>query len=982
MPPTFQRLDVGTFGALLQKFHFTRRITGVHVHHTWRPRRTDFRGHDTIVAMWRYHTQTNGWRDIGQHLTLDPQGFIWLGRNWNLPPCSAPKANGNSVQGPLMVEVVGDFDTGAEKLDGAQQENLCRLIALIDRRFGLAPNSLRFHREFVSYKSCPGTSVDKPAMVSEVAAALRALEAPAAASRSAGEATDLDLLLRSMERPVPDRDDPEDADPDEGDGQRRGIEDAALLGARAFGPGDGSLGRSFSGLGPSELAALKSHLVNISCGRLSVGGEVSTMPADLDQIFGQHLPEAAERASEAGQPLRVLLYAHGGLVGEGDGLRIAHKHVAWWLGQEPVIYPLYFVWETGLLEIVGQQLLGSRPRALSDLTDAWVEDLCRRLGPRHVWSGMKDNARRSIDEPTASDRAGGAAREVARRLAEFHAAQVARGRQIEYHAVGHSAGSIFHAWLLPLACEAGLPPVKTLQLLAPAIRTDLFKDRLLDGDRLGACAQQLTVYTMSREYELRDTCARLYRKSLLYLIHHALEPERGAALLGLEESIKADPALARALGVSQPSDRAAVVWARTDQAEGRAASRSTSHGGFDDDAPTMTSVLRRVLDVEDDAPVRPYTPLRPAGRGGDGIVTRDLEDETPPAEPMISPAARPPVTPGSATHTTGAPSSGGRKRALCVGIDAYERPEHRLDCCVADAKAWSAALGSLNFSTQVLADGEATRATILNTLNEMLLSSRPGDVLVWHYSGHGTQVPDLDDDESKRQGKPAMDQALVPFDYAGGQLLIDDELRELFLKLPAGVALTVFMDCCHSFSNTRAFPPPGAKRRSFVADAALVDAYRAARTHEPRHAVAGQLSRSANGAPRQPYAKFAACKDTQEALEMNGHGLFTRHALDRIAAGIDGLTNQDFRDAIVAAFGEDAQQDPGLDEETLGAWVGGLLQPIAQAAAASPGLVTTQPPRGGTSVHPVAATEANDASAWATLASLARAAEALARRGP
>ena len=127
--PTFQRLSVDQFATLLQKFPFQRRINAVHMHHTWRPNRQQFRGHESIVAMWRFHTQTNGWSDIGQHITIDPQGTIWLGRNWNLPPASASGHNGNRSAGPFMFEMVGDFDSGPghDTFDGAQTRHFSSL---------------------------------------------------------------------------------------------------------------------------------------------------------------------------------------------------------------------------------------------------------------------------------------------------------------------------------------------------------------------------------------------------------------------------------------------------------------------------------------------------------------------------------------------------------------------------------------------------------------------------------------------------------------------------------------------------------------------------------------------------------------------------------------------------------------------------------------------------------------------------------------
>ena len=57
-----------------------RRISAIHLHHTWRPRRGEFRGRATMEGMRRYHVERQGWSDIAQHLTIDPEGGLWLGR--------------------------------------------------------------------------------------------------------------------------------------------------------------------------------------------------------------------------------------------------------------------------------------------------------------------------------------------------------------------------------------------------------------------------------------------------------------------------------------------------------------------------------------------------------------------------------------------------------------------------------------------------------------------------------------------------------------------------------------------------------------------------------------------------------------------------------------------------------------------------------------------------------------------------------------
>ena len=74
MPKPFHQLTVDEFAELLAEFPFTRAIDSVHMHHTWRPNHAQWQGLRSVEGMWRHHTQTNGWSDIAQHVTIDPEG--------------------------------------------------------------------------------------------------------------------------------------------------------------------------------------------------------------------------------------------------------------------------------------------------------------------------------------------------------------------------------------------------------------------------------------------------------------------------------------------------------------------------------------------------------------------------------------------------------------------------------------------------------------------------------------------------------------------------------------------------------------------------------------------------------------------------------------------------------------------------------------------------------------------------------------------
>lgn len=108
-----------------------------------------------------------------------------------------------------------------------------------------------------------------------------------------------------------------------------------------------------------------------------------------------------------------------------------------------------------------------------------------------------------------------------------------------------------------------------------------------------------------------------------------------------------------------------------------------------------------------------------------------------------------------------------------------------------DAQAWEAVLRELRLEVTTLLDSNATRQRVLDALAALVTSARPGEAVVFQYSGHGTQAADLNGDESDRY-----DEALVPIDYQSGALLLDDDLADIYRQLPDGAVLTLFMDCC------------------------------------------------------------------------------------------------------------------------------------------------------------------------------------------
>ncbi|MCU1262332.1 MAG: peptidase caspase catalytic subunit p20 [Bryobacterales bacterium] len=683
------------------------------------------------------------------------------------------------------------------------------------------------------------------------------------------------------------------------------------LGSRSFPGAVAASARDFSA---TDLAALRPYVVSMRQGHWDTGGIFNSTPGDVDALFFEHAKSAIEGLAN-GKKLKFVLYAHGGLVSEQSGLEQAQFHINWWKqSAADGIYPIYFIWKTGLGETIAQVLglAGGAARDLAGAPREWVSDpivaaIARRLGGEGLWSGMKRDAEQAVMPD-------GAATYVAQKLKEFCDLYPDR---VELHAVGHSAGAVFHSHFIPLSTVKKNPYFTTTSLLAPAVRVDTFMDQLTMDDRHGGRVIKpevghLAIFTMKKDFEKRDNCVNIYHQSLLYLIYHAFEPVNPTPILGLEESLRGNSQLAALMGLGGASARnAEVIWSTTATTSGCSATEAIHHGDFSSDAPTFNSILRRILKRCNDEPIHPF----PSG-------ARELQDMwdiwAPPTDlPGFTVAAggqsEPPPAATVTTPPVKATTNSGARRALCVAIDAYASP-NRLTGCVHDAHTWATVLSGKGFETRLLLDRDATYDRITAALREMVQSSRAGDVLVFQYSGHGTTVPD-----STGRTVDGIEEAMVPVDFNVDtpKLLMDFDVAAIFTALPAGVNLTCFIDCCHSGTITRMFvglapqagDPAADERPRFITlsaeEIAAVQQYRAGFAATARGVTLG-------GQDRMRDIVFAACQPDEVAWEVNGQGEFTRLATGLLASS-GSMSHDQFQNAVVQAFGSAPRQHPVLD---------------------------------------------------------------------
>lgn len=147
------------------------------------------------------------------------------------------------------------------------------------------------------------------------------------------------------------------------------------------------------------------------------------------------------------------------------------------------------------------------------------------------------------------------------------------------------------------------------------------------------------------------------------------------------------------------------------------------------------------------------------------------------------------------------------KRALLVGLNAYPDPINALRGCLNDvAQVRSLAESRLGFPAAgiaTLTDAAATTRNIVGRLRWLVAGAAPGDVLLFHYSGHGSQVEDRHGDELDDN----LDEIICPYDLDWNAPFTDDDLYGLVKDLPGGVNLTVVLDCCHSGTGLREAAP-------------------------------------------------------------------------------------------------------------------------------------------------------------------------------
>jgi uncharacterized caspase-like protein len=244
------------------------------------------------------------------------------------------------------------------------------------------------------------------------------------------------------------------------------------------------------------------------------------------------------------------------------------------------------------------------------------------------------------------------------------------------------------------------------------------------------------------------------------------------------------------------------------------------------------------------------------------------------------------------------PVRGGHKWALLVGINNYKYPDRVSPLAgsandVEDIKALL--IGKFEFPPQnvlVLKDAQATHAGIIAAiLNHLIANVQKDDIVVFHYSGHGSQMKDV-------TGKKisGLDETIVPYDSRdpNGQVfdISGAELHGLLLQLAARTKnITFILDSCHSGTLVR-----GARVRGIPADE------RKPPDQLPSYAVVTRELGQPGDNPSLKYAFIAAATSRETAFEhfaeSKEHGALTYFLIQQLRSSGPAVTYRDIMDNV------------------------------------------------------------------------------------
>jgi hypothetical protein len=226
-------------------------------------------------------------------------------------------------------------------------------------------------------------------------------------------------------------------------------------------------------------------------------------------------------------------------------------------------------------------------------------------------------------------------------------------------------------------------------------------------------------------------------------------------------------------------------------------------------------------------------------------------------------------------------------KALLVGINAYPNPNNNLRGCINDIVDMEYFITTKNKvydkeNIKTLTDSRATKKGILDHLNWLLLGASAGDQILFHYSGHGAQLPS----NGHAFEKDGLDEIICPYDFSDADAtqtaISDKEFAKIFASITKGVHFVWISDSCHSEDLSR---------KQVIADSLTFDAPTDRRFRRFNHALQHSVSAPAASLSAEPIplhgALLSGCASHQLSADayINNrfNGAFTHYLIKNLS---------------------------------------------------------------------------------------------------
>ena len=246
----------------------------------------------------------------------------------------------------------------------------------------------------------------------------------------------------------------------------------------------------------------------------------------------------------------------------------------------------------------------------------------------------------------------------------------------------------------------------------------------------------------------------------------------------------------------------------------------------------------------------------------------------------------------------------GEDRALLVGVGRYAQFDEKLNGVGLDIgmmREFVHLMGFKRHEIKVLEHEQASAAKLYDAIDNWLIDGAgPDDRVLFYFSGHGSQIPDENNDENDQ-----FDEVLLLYDTVltekhGQQtltgVLLDDHLNHMLARMKSRNIL-VILDACHSGSATKRMK---LSSRSFQADQAKVKYF----YYSPSLEAAGGSGSFDLMKPRAipgdegHYVAITACRDNEKTVATAQGSIFTlglRQTIRSAAAAGASITPEELQ---------------------------------------------------------------------------------------